>query len=410
MLGSQLKLAFKVLLRRKFFTFISLFGISFTLLVLMVVAAMLDHSFGPLPPEVHADRTLLVARAKMSGPNTTVQSNPGHRLVDRYVRDLPGVERVAVATQPHRIATYHDGRKEPLYLRRADGEWWRVLRFDFVEGAPYTSDDERDAARVAVINEATRERFFGSGPALGRSLPIDGQSFRVVGVVRNVPMSRPYSFADVWVPISTSRSDAYRQELLGDFLALVLAKSRADLPAIRAEFRERLRRAELPDPKTFDTLTAAAETLPEAVASEVFGASDAGVAKLVALMSGAALLFMLLPTVNLVNINVSRILERSSEIGVRKAFGASSGRLVGQFVVENVVLTMIGGVLGLALSAVALAILNRSGVIPYAQFGLNARVFGYGFLLALAFGLISGVYPAWRMSRLNPVDALGGRL
>ena len=64
---------------------------------------------------------------------------------------------------------------------------------------------------------------------------------------------------------------------------------------------------------------------------------------------------MLLPTVNLVNINLSRILDRASEIGVRKAFGASSRTLVGQFVVENLVLTLIGGAIGLLLAAAVLA-------------------------------------------------------
>jgi putative ABC transport system permease protein len=76
------------------------------------------------------------------------------------------------------------------------------------------------------------------------------------------------------------------------------------------------------------------------------------------------LLFMLLPTVNLVNLSVSRILERASEIGVRKAFGASSRTLVGQFVVENVTLTLVGGLLGLALSQMALSLLNRTGSYP----------------------------------------------
>ena len=60
---------------------------------------------------------------------------------------------------------------------------------------------------------------------------------------------------------------------------------------------------------------------------------------------------MLLPTVNLININVSRIMERASEIGVRKAFGASSRTLVGQFIVENLILTLVGGAVGFGLSA-----------------------------------------------------------
>jgi putative ABC transport system permease protein len=130
--------------------------------------------------------------------------------------------------------------------------------------------------------------------------------------------------------------------------------------------------------------------------------------RLWALLAGLALLFMLLPTINLVNLNVSRIMERASEIGVRKAFGASSRTLVGQFVVENVVLTLMGGVLGLLLSVLALDGLSASGLLQYAHFDLNVRIFAYAVGLALFFGVFSGVYPAWRMSRLHPVEALRG--
>ena len=72
--------------------------------------------------------------------------------------------------------------------------------------------------------------------------------------------------------------------------------------------------------------------------------------KLLGLLAGLALLFMLLPTVNLININISRIMERASEIGVRKAFGAPARTLVGQFIVENIILTLVGGLVGFVLS------------------------------------------------------------
>jgi putative ABC transport system permease protein len=124
-------------------------------------------------------------------------------------------------------------------------------------------------------------------------------------------------------------------------------------------------------------------------------------------MLGAAL-FMLLPAVNLVNLNISRIMERAPEIGVRKAFGASSRTLVGQFVVENVFLTLVGAAIGLAITAIVLQVINASGLILYAELSLNYRIFGWGVVLAVAFGLLSGVYPAWRMSRMHPVQALNG--
>jgi len=109
------------------------------------------------------------------------------------------------------------------------------------------------------------------------------------------------------------------------------------------------------------------------------------------------------------NINLSRILERASEIGVRKAFGASSRALVGQFLVENVVLTLVGGVIAWLVSAGALRSINLSGLVPYADFHMNLRILAAGVLLALVFGALSGIYPAWRMSRMHPVEALRRR-
>jgi putative ABC transport system permease protein len=129
--------------------------------------------------------------------------------------------------------------------------------------------------------------------------------------------------------------------------------------------------------------------------------------RLVILLVVLGLLFALLPTVNLVNLNVSRIMERASEIGVRRAFGARSSTLVVQFVVENVLLTLVGALIALLLSALVLRTLNISGTLTE-HVGVNLTVFGWGVLLAVMFGVISGVYPAWRMSRLRPVQALKG--
>jgi putative ABC transport system permease protein len=232
-------------------------------------------------------------------------------------------------------------------------------------------------------------------------------------VVRNVPILRFAPYADVWVPLGTSKSDQYKKEVVGNFMGLIVARSRADFPQIKAEVQARIKQAQplITNPRLFKELLGGADTPFEAAARFFLSSKleDSRPQRFLGLLIVIAVIFMLLPTVNLVNINLSRILDRSSEIGVRKAFGASSWTLVGQFVTENVVLTLVGGAIGLVLAGAALAAINASGVIPYAALTLNFRVFVYGLGIALFFGLFSGVYPAWRMSRLHPVMALRGR-
>jgi len=83
--------------------------------------------------------------------------------------------------------------------------------------------------------------------------------------------------------------------------------------------------------------------------------------------------------------------------------------LVGQFVVENVLQTLVGGVIGFVLSYLVLQMLTQSGLIQYAVFYMNYRLFFYGLAIALFFGIFSGVYPAWKMSKMHPVEALRSR-
>ena len=77
---------------------------------------------------------------------------------------------------------------------------------------------------------------------MGKTIEADGQRFRVVGVVRDVPILRYASSADLWVPITTAKTSAYKEEWMGDFTALILARSPADLPQIKAEFQARCAR------------------------------------------------------------------------------------------------------------------------------------------------------------------------
>jgi putative ABC transport system permease protein len=438
MLKHYLLLSLKVLARRKFFTFISVFGISLTLVVLMVITAIADRAFAPMPPETRQGLTL-------EAHSVVLFNDDGHgfwccqgsfAFYDRYARDLPGVSLLSIYSDTSTGTSYVNGQKILSSVKRTDADFWKILTFEFIEGRPYTAQELEGAAYVAVINATTRERMFGRAQALGQTLAVDGERFRVVGVVKDVPVYRDVPFSDIWLPQTATARRPSSTNLMGNFRALALASNAAALDDIQREFSARVSRI---DPRNYQEgrdAGADAGTGVRAAAAECRGCElthvraafdtkfeafargfspfsdprspDPQAWRVMLLFGMMALLFVLLPTVNLVNINVSRIMERASEIGIRRSFGASSRTLVTQFIVENVILTLAGGLIGLLLSEIALTAVTRSGLIPYADLGVNWRVFVYGLLLAVVFGVISGVYPAWRMSRLHPVDALRG--
>ena len=412
MLRQYLLLSIKVLLRRKFFTFISIFGIAFTLLVLTVITAIADKGLAAERPESRQSRTLGVSTVTMFGPHSTMNASGGYKLYDRYARNLPGAEALSIYMHPATVHAFLDGRKEAFALKRTDADFWRILDFTFVDGRPYTDNEVREAAFVAVVTRSAAGRLLLGQSPVGSTIEVDGQRFHVIGVVDDVSELRAVPFADIWVPISTSKSPGYRDEMMSDVDAIVLASTSAAMKQIHDEFNSRLRGAELPDPRSFTTIVAPMETKLEGVARMAPFANrmspQSQLPTLVGIALVAGLLFVLLPAVNLVNINLSRILERSSEIGVRKAFGASSRTLVFQFVVENIVLTLCGALVAFVLSTAMLGAINRSGIVEHAGLGLNLRVFAWGVVTAVLFGVMSGVYPAWRMSRLRPAEALRG--
>ena len=165
-LGHHLKLAGRVLLRRKGFTAVSLFTIAATLLVVSTAAALLDEVFGNRPPETRLERAVGLLAMGSYGERGGQSSGPGYGFLDRHMRDLPEVAEQTFFTVPNRAAAYVDGEKVNLFVKRTDGAFWRVFDLRFLEGAPFTDDDERDRNFVAVVSVAMRDKLLDGGPAV----------------------------------------------------------------------------------------------------------------------------------------------------------------------------------------------------------------------------------------------------
>jgi len=125
-----------------------------------------------------------------------------------------------------------------------------------------------------------------------------------------------------------------------------------------------------------------------------------------AIFSLIVLSIILIPSLNLVTINTTRISERLSEIGIRKSFGAPNRALFSQFLTENLILTLLGGIIAFVFAFAILKVFQSMELITSKAFPFNVRIFLSGLGLCLLFGLISGVLPAARMSKLHIVESL----
>ena len=404
-MGANLKLAVRVLGRRKVFTAISLVGIALTLVVLVIAMTILDNTFAPGGPETRLDRMLFVRTIGRYGPHSSVTASPGWGFLQKTVRDLPNAERVSIYAELAAAVIYDGPHRIEAVLKHTDGDYWRILDFHFVEGGPYSEADNEGDRRVIVISEALRDQIFGRQHVVGRTLKVGDRAYTIAGVVSAVPVTRAAAYSVLWAPIGSINSEE-RTQFFGRFNALVLARSSADIPALQREFQARVKHIPMENPKEYTEIRAGLDTRFE---SEFAGNGDKHSALLAkGILAGVALLFMMLPALNLITLNLSRILERAPEIGVRKAFGAPRHALVLQFVTENVILTLIGGAIGFVLAVIVIRQLG--GTMPGidANLAVNWRVFAYGMLVATFFGILSGAYPAWKMSRLDVVNALRG--
>jgi len=407
MLKNYFKIAIAVLKRRKFFTFISLFGISLTLTILMVATALADKMLNPGYPDYHQNRSLYVERIEFKNTKQgwMNMSNLSFYFLEHYVATIKTIDKMAISSAQKSSNAYVNNKKLVIAYKYTNADYWKVLNYKFLEGRPYGDQEIKSAERVAVISKETKEAYFGDVKSvIGQYISADNINYRVIGVVENVPGSVRNLTGDMYIPYTLS-TDSKDTGLMGTYNAILLARSEDDIPKMKKEFAQMMKK--VPIPPDFDKIYCNADGFKTSLTRRLAGNStDDGLARVVTVGGIFVLLFLLLPTINLVNINITRIMERSSEIGVRKAFGASSKTLVYQFIVENLILTLLGGIIGVFLSVLVIYLINASDYISNFNLSMNITVLFLSLLTCVLFGLISGVYPAWRMSKLNIVKAL----
>lgn len=440
MIKNYLKLAIKVLGRRKFFTFISLFGISFTLMILMIATAFFEAEMGGNPPLTKKDQMIFVPTISMSRylQDTTAiidsslvdnvmkydtsytyepagrsmwRSSPSYHFLSTHLANIPFIKTKSLYQSGSSYDIFINGKKLNFAAVYADANFWDIYDFNFLAGKSFGKTQVDNQEQVAVISRQASLDYFGTTNTLGKEVILDGKHFQVIGIVESGIASLRQVNSEIYLPFThVDARELKGPEYMGGFHAVLLAENKANALKAKKEINLKEERIPMPtdNPNDFNVLDIEAMTFMESYASAIVPSDkpEENLSIFFGVVSFFVILFFLLPTLNLINLNVSRIMERSSEIGVRKAFGASSSTILYQFVFENIILTLIGGIIGFILALIIIYVINDSQILKDTILNFNFKVFFYSFLICLFFGILSGLIPAWRMSKVHIVNAL----
>ncbi len=271
-----------------------------------------------------------------------------------------------------------------------------VHKVSIATGQFLTDGDNARQTKVAILGPTVVTDLFGDGAnPIGQSIRIQGQSFRVIGVTVSKGGSGLGNQDDViYVPLSTAQKVLFGATSLSDIS--VEAKSAAVMTAAENEIGYLLLdRHKIANPTNADFSIFSQNDILN-TASSVTGTFTA-------LLSGIAAISLIVGGIGIMNIMLVTVTERTREIGLRKALGAKKRDIISQFLIEAIILTFAGGVIGMLVGVLISVVISKLISIPFAvSTGSVALAIG----VSGAIGIIFGWYPAKKASDLQPIEAL----
>ncbi|PWA10096.1 macrolide export ATP-binding/permease MacB [Pueribacillus theae] len=315
-------------------------------------------------------------------------------ITDQMLEELKSVQGVkSVVGTNQGWGTMMYGEKEgEMEITGVDDNYFSALHIQIVEGRAFSKRDS-DTNRIAMIDTVARETFFKeSEKAIGEIVDINGSPYKIVGVYES-PIPEQYRWAE-------------NGEMLmpRTLVSLMFGSPEVANVSILAEDADTIS----------ETGMMAADKLTELVGSEdvMYTASsmaefeeelDTYYGTMTLFIGGIAAISLLVGGIGVMNIMLVSVTERTSEIGLRKAIGASRGRILLQFLIEAVTLTSLGGLLGLGFAATVSFIISQATEF-HAVISIPVVIIGIAFSAFI--GIVFGIIPANKASKLNPIEAL----
>tara|TARA_X000001036_G_scaffold240938_1_gene224738 strand:+ start:1838 stop:3046 length:1209 start_codon:yes stop_codon:yes gene_type:complete len=317
------------------------------------------------------------------------------RMRTEYVEKVKERSKYALAVAPvmQRGASLSYGEKETrTEIFGTNEDYMKTITANIVEGRFFSQNEDRSGSRVTIIGFGIKEAFFGEKDPIGKYIKIDNEKFRVIGVL----------------------------EKQGKFLGLFSTDKQAILPigAYNRVFSKRgwMRLSiKIPEEKVEEGLDEIYSVMRHIRGLKPNQKNDFAINQTKAFEKNynmlkiaiggtgtfITLLSLIVGGIGVMNIMFVSVKERTREIGVRKAIGATKGMILGQFLMEAISICLIAGLLGLMISYAFSIFLNQ--VFPST---LDIRLAGFSIFISILVGVISGIVPSYQAANLDPIDSL----
>lgn len=399
MFRESIIMAWGSLIANKLRTILTMLGI---IIGVAAVIALVSVGYG-VRHQIESNLSSLGSNLLIVSPNWShrpgVRSAPGAikqlTVQDFYALEhIPNIEAASPMVQ-RQFETVYKNNNWTTVISGVNSQYKKVSGREIVEGRFITKEQVLRRERVAVIGQKVKEHLFGEVNPIGKNIRINNQSFKVIGTLDKKGSSGFGMDEDdlILVPYTTYMERITGQTHIGTIM--LIGKKKTELKPLEIDILNvlRLRHHSKPGDEAFqiDNMASLLKKVEETTGT------------LTLFLGAIAMISLLVGGIGIMNIMLVSVTERTREIGIRKALGATSNTIITQFLIEAIFISFCGGCIGVFIgicsSKIIALVIDMETIISFSTIAMS-------FAFAMTVGLIFGIYPAQKAAKLNPIDAL----